>query len=201
MKAFVFDTETTGFTVRDGRLDQQPYIIQFAGILGEISQEDWFVEIDRINVLIKPPIPIPFASSQINGIYDRDVVDKEPLSYHIDEIMDYINTRTDIAVAHNIEYDRDVLSYELERLWRAGDFHPKQSLCTMRSSTDYCELQWRGLSFKPPRLNELYKHLFGTWFEWAHDAMVDVEATSRAFGELVKRWVIKLEEPMEMRLF
>lgn len=40
MKAFVFDTETTGFTVRDGRLDQQPYIIQFAGILGEISQED-----------------------------------------------------------------------------------------------------------------------------------------------------------------
>lgn len=165
MKAFVFDTETTGFTVRDGRLDQQPHIIQFAGILGEISQENGFVEIDRINVLIKPLIPIPFASSQVNGIYDRHVVDKEPLSHHIDEIMDFINVRTDIAVAHNIEYDRDVISYELERLGRAGDFHPKQSLCTMRSSTDYCELQGRGLSFKPPRLNELYKHLFGTWFE------------------------------------
>ena len=119
MKAFVFDTETTGFTVRDGRLDQQPYIIQFAGILGEISQENGFVEIDRINVLIKPPISIPFASSQVNGIYDRDVADKESLSHHIDEIMDFINVRTDIVVAHNIEYDRDVLSYELERLGRA----------------------------------------------------------------------------------
>lgn len=33
MKAFVFDTETTGFTVKDGKLSEQPYIIQFAGIL------------------------------------------------------------------------------------------------------------------------------------------------------------------------
>lgn len=31
--------------------------------------------------------------------------------------------------------------------------------------------------------------------------MVDVEATSRAFGELLKRGVITLEESNEMRLF
>lgn len=201
MKAFVFDTETTGFTVRDGRLDQQPYIIQFAWVLGEVSPERGFEILEEMDILIKPPISIPFSASQVNGIYDRDVAGKEPLSAHIEEIMQMINTKADIVVAHNIEYDRDVISYELERLWRAGEFHPKQSLCTMRSSTDYCQLQWRGLSYKPPRLNELYRHLFGTWFEWAHNAMVDVKATAEALGELVKRGVIILEEPAEMRLF
>lgn len=33
----VWDTETTGFPVREGTLDQQPYIIQFAAIRGDIS--------------------------------------------------------------------------------------------------------------------------------------------------------------------
>lgn len=33
MKAFIFDTETTGLTVRNGNLDEQPYVVQFAGIL------------------------------------------------------------------------------------------------------------------------------------------------------------------------
>lgn len=30
MRAFVFDTETTGFPIKDGTMDQQPYIVQFA---------------------------------------------------------------------------------------------------------------------------------------------------------------------------
>jgi len=71
----------------------------------------------------------------------------------------------------------------------------------MRGSTDHCKLQGRGFAFKPPKLSELYKHLFGEWFEGAHNAMVDVEATTRAFGELVKRGAIQLEETKVMRLF
>lgn len=55
--------------------------------------------------------------------------------------MHFINAKADVVVAHNIEYDQDVISYELERLGRPGEFHPKQSLCTMRSSTEYCQLQ------------------------------------------------------------
>ena len=84
MKAFVFDTETTGFTVKGGTLAEQPYIIQFAGILGEISKEYGFVEIERIDQSVKPRISIPFAASQVNGIYDRDVVDAP----YIEEVID-----------------------------------------------------------------------------------------------------------------
>lgn len=29
----VWDTETTGFPVKEGTLDQQPYIVQFAAIV------------------------------------------------------------------------------------------------------------------------------------------------------------------------
>lgn len=200
MRAFVFDTETTGFPVKDGALSEQPHIVQFAGILGEISQEKGFEEIERINVLVRPKISIPFGASQVHGIYDADVADAPYVEAVIDSFLKYLNT-TDVVVGHNVEYDETVLRYELARMGRPGDYQPISSCCTMRSSTDHCKLQGRGFSFKPPRLNELYKHLFGEWFEGAHDAMVDVESTARAFGELVKRGVIVLEEKKEMRLF
>lgn len=200
MKAFVFDTETTGFSTKGAPLEEQPYIVQFAGILGEASKEHGFVEIDRINVMVRPRISIPFGASQVHGIYDKDVENAPYIEEVVDQFLRFLNT-TDVVVGHNIEYDEQVIRDELARIKRPGDYQPMKSLCTMRSSTDYCKLQGRGFSFKAPRLGELYKHLFGEWFEGAHDAMVDVEATSKAFGELLKREVITLEESDVMRLF
>ncbi len=60
MRITVFDTETTGFPVKDGRLDQQPYIVQFAAITGEMNANMEYREISRENFLVKPPISIPF---------------------------------------------------------------------------------------------------------------------------------------------
>ncbi|MDD2487502.1 MAG: 3'-5' exonuclease [Candidatus Gracilibacteria bacterium] len=200
MKAFVFDTETTGFSVKGGTIEEQPYIVQFAGILGEVSQANGFVEIERVNYLIRPRISIPFSTSQIHGIYDKDVVDAPYIESVIDDILRYLNT-SDAVVGHNVEFDEEIIRGELARLGRRGDYQPNKAICTMRSTTDYCKLQGRGFSFKPPKLNELHKHLFGEHFEGAHDAMIDVEATARSFGELVKKGVIVLEESMVMRLF
>ncbi|MDQ1343322.1 MAG: polymerase subunit alpha [Patescibacteria group bacterium] len=200
MKAFVFDTETTGFPVRDGALSEQPYVVQFAGILGEISADKGFQEIERVDLLVKPRIPIPFGASQVHGLYDKDVENAPYIEEIADRILKYLNT-TDVVVGHNIEYDETVLRYEFERMGRKGDYQPVSSCCTMRSSTEYCKLQGRGFSFKPPRLGELYKFLFDEFFEGAHNAMVDVESTAKAFSELVKRGVITLEEKKEMRLF
>lgn len=200
MKAFVFDTETTWFTVKWWTLEEQPYIVQFAWILGNISKEKWFEELDRIDVKVKPRISIPFSASQVHGIYDKDVVDSPYIEDVISDFLKFLNT-SDVVVWHNIEFDEGIIRNELARLWRSWDYQPMKSICTMRWSTDYCKLQWRGFSFKPPKLNELYKHLFGERFEWAHNAMIDVEATTAAFSELVKRWVIILEENSLMRLF
>lgn len=201
MKVFIFDTETTGFTVKGGDLSEQPYIVQFAGILIDINPQngEWF-EADRINQMVKPRISIPFAASQVNGIYDKDVAESPYIENCVDAFLKLLNN-ADAVVGHNIEYDEEVLKNELARIGRGGYYHPQKSLCTMRLSTDYCKLEGRGFSFKPPKLNELHLNLFGERFAGAHDAIVDVEATVRVFTELVKRKVIVLEETSVMRLF
>lgn len=200
MKAFVFDTETTWFTVKWWTSEEQPYIVQFAWILWEISKEDWFIEISRINRFVKPRISIPFSASQVHGIYDKDVINAPYIEEVIDDFLKFLNT-TDIIVGHNVEFDEEIIRNELIRLGRPGDYQPMKTICTMRWSTEFCQLQWRWFWYKPPKLNELYRKLFGNWFEWAHDAMVDVEATSASFWELIKKWVITLEENNLMRLF
>lgn len=199
MRITVWDTETTGFATRGWDLSQQPYIIQFAAIEADYNNGE-YTEIARYDFLIKPPISIPFGASQVNGIYDKDVADKNPISVHMDDIVRVLNN-AEVLSGHNIEYDEEILSYELERLGRKGDYSPQKTLCTMRSSTDYCKLQWRGFSYKPPKLSELHRHLFWEYFEWAHDAMVDVEATMRCFVELLNRKVVAPETSNLMRLF
>lgn len=200
MKICVWDTETTGFPVKDGKLEQQPYIIQFAAIVSDLSDDGSVREVWRHDILIKPRIPIPFGASQVNGIYDRDVEHANYIEEHIDDIMRVLNG-ADIVVGHNISYDEQILTYELARLGRSGDYTPVQSICTMKSSTDYCKLPGRGFAWKSPKLSELHRFLFSEYFDGAHNALVDVEATGRSFFELVKRGVIKLEEKSVMRLF
>jgi len=90
VKILVFDTETTWFlNKKDLSLDAQPYIIQFAGILWEL-ENGVYTEIERKNILIKPPISIPYWASQVHHIYDIDVRDAPVMSEVIDEIMDFI---------------------------------------------------------------------------------------------------------------
>ncbi len=200
MKLFVFDTETTGFVEREGPIEVQPYIVQFSGILLELQEDKTLKEIDRIDAFVKPPISIPFGASQVHGIYDKDVADKKPIQDQMDTFLVYLNG-ADIVVGHNIEYDESVINYELQRLGRKGDYNPQKTLCTMKSCVDFCALPWRGIGYKFPKLNELYKKLFWEYFEWAHSAIYDVEATVRALQKLLQLDVIQLQENTVMRLF
>lgn len=202
MKIFVFDTETTWFiNKKENDLNKQPKIIQFAGILGELK-DGTFQEEKRIDILINPKIPIPFASSQVHHIYDIDVKESPYIEDVIDEILYYINT-PDIIIWHNIEYDEDMTKLELKRLQREHEYKPKQVICTMKTTVDYCAIQWNGARFKYPKLWELHKKLFHEYFSGAHDALIDVEATLRCFIELVNQKVIEVEEKKQevMSLF
>lgn len=193
MKIFVFDTETTGFiNKKDSRLDIQPHIVQFAWIYWEIKNND-FREIKRLNQMIKPKIPIPFAASQVHHIYDIDVKNAPDIKDYIDDFLKIIN-ESDVIIWHNIEYDTDMIKLELKRLHREFEYNPKQVICTMKQTVNFCELPWSWDRFKYPKLWELYKKLFWEYFIWAHDAIVDVEATLKSFMELYKKQIIKLEE-------
>lgn len=201
MKIFVFDTETTWFiNKKDPNLEAQPKIIQFAGIFWDL--EDWaFKEEKRVDILINPKMPIPFESSKVHHIYDIDVKNAPFIEDKIDEIMSYIND-SDAIIWHNIEYDEDMIKIELKRLNQEYRYQPKQVICTMKNTVDFCAIRWNWERFKYPKLWELHKKLFDEYFIWAHDAMTDVEATLRCFVELAKTWIIKIEKPQEaMTLF
>lgn len=200
MKICIWDTETTGFPVKEWKLEQQPYIIQFAAIVFDFSEDASIAETERHNMLIKPRVSIPFGASQVHGIYDKDVVDVPYIEEYIDIIMKVLNG-ADIVVGHNISYDEEILWYELARIGRVWEYTPSQSICTMRSSTEYCKMPGRGFAWKPPKLSELHRFLFDEYFDGAHNALVDVEATGRSFFELVKRGVIKVETKNLLRLF
>lgn len=193
MKIFVFDTETTGFiNKKETDLTKQPKIVQFAWILWDLN--NWtFVEEKRVNILINPGIPIPFWASQVHHIYDIDVKDAPDIKDVIDEILENIND-PDIIIWHNIEYDEDMVKLELKRMQKEYKYKPKQSICTMKTTVNYCSIQWNWARFKYPKLWELHKKLFDQYFVWAHDAMVDVEATLRSFVKLVNEGVIKPKE-------
>lgn len=193
MKIFVFDTETTGFiNKKDLTLEAQPKIVQFAWILWEI-EDNKFNEIERINILINPEIPIPFGASQVHHIYDIDIKDKPIIKDIIDKMMIYIN-ESDAIIWHNIEYDEEMIKLELRRLKREYDYKPKQVVCTMKTTVDFCSIRGNWERFKYPKLGELHKKLFDKYFIWAHDAMTDVEATLNCFLELNKLWILTLEE-------
>jgi DNA polymerase III epsilon subunit-like protein len=104
MKICVWDTETTGFPVKDGTLEQQPYIIQFAAIVSELESDGSVHEVSRHDIMIRPRISIPFGASQVNGIYDRHVADKPYMEDEIHTILQILNS-ADIVVGHNISYD------------------------------------------------------------------------------------------------
>lgn len=207
MKVLVFDTETTWLpNKKDKRLTAQPYVIQFSGIVVEMDDEWKYKELSRINQFIKPPIPIPFQSSEVHWIYDWDVKDKCPFEEYAETIQYYLN-KPDIIVGHNIKFDDQMMRNEFERLKVAGkpfDFIPQNEICTMEASRYYCNLPGRSPKAKKPKapkLQELVKKTCWTYFTWAHDAMVDVEWTLKALSKLVKEWVVKLEKKEDLTLF
>lgn len=192
MKIFVFDTETTWFiNKKDTSLDVQPHIVQFAWIYGELNNWKW-TEIKRINQFINPEIPIPYDASLIHHIYDIDVKNSPIIKDFIKQFLEIINL-VDVVVWHNIEYDEDILKIELKRLDLEFLYKPKQVFCTMKTTVDFCALKWNWERFKYPKLWELYKKLFWEYFIWAHDAIVDVEATLKVFLELYNKKIINIE--------
>ncbi len=191
MKIFVFDTETTWFiNKKEKNLDLQPKIIQFAWILWDLS-DDWvFTEEKQVDILINPGVPIPYASSQVHHIYDIDIKNAPSIEEVMNDIMKNINA-PDIIIWHNIEYDEDMVKLELKRLEREYEYKPKQVVCTMKTTVDFCSLQGKWERFKYPKLWELHKKLFWEYFLGAHDALTDVKATLRCYLELVNKWILK----------
>lgn len=208
MKILIFDTETTGLpNKKEPDINKQPRVVQFAWIIWELRADWYWKKEEEINILINPGIPIPHQVSQVHWIYDIDVKEKPTAKEVMPEILEKING-VDFIVAHNLKFDETLIKLEVQRLQIQGiplDYIPKGKICTMIAGTPVCKLSnpsWAKW-YKSPKLQELFYFLFGKYFKWAHDALIDVKATGIAFVEMVKQGHLELEkiESKQINLF
>ena len=91
-----------------------------------------------------------------------------------------------------MKFDLNIIGAELFRINSDVNLLEKDILDTCTELTaNVCKLPGgRGGKFKFPTLIELYSFLFDESFSEAHNASADVEATARAFFELVRIGII-----------
>lgn len=191
----IFDTETDGlpknYKANPSEVNNWPRVIQLAWEVYDSEKESVIVS---EKMLIKPDgWTIPKEKFWIdNGFTTETNLEK---GVKIDEALNLFLldiSRTDIMVAHNMNFDYNILAAEMIRAKKRSDNKPAR-FCTMQASTDVCRIPHsNGKGFKWPKLEELHKYLFGKNFEGAHDAGNDVSACRICFLELLKRGHINL---------
>ena len=186
----VFDTETTGLPKRwDAPISDHenwPRCVQIAWQL----HDDFGNCVEHKDFIVSPEcFDIPFESEQIHGI-STALSTKEGSA--INAILADFNTalaKSKYIIGHNVKFDVNIIGAELDRLGldTSVTTTPILDTCTEHTAT-LCQIPGgRGGRFKLPTLSELYKQLFDDSFDQAHNATADVEATARAFFELLRR--------------
>ena len=156
MRLLIFDTETTGLPkTREPAIkgaDNWPHLVSIAWVV---------IENDKILKseyhIIKPNWDIPEDCVKIHGInHAKATAEGHHLS---DVILKFIEEPHDIMVAHNMDFDFNVIMNAI--LWdlklvACPDF--KKRFCTMEASRGLCRIPFaNGRGFKPPKLSELYE--------------------------------------------
>ena len=118
---------------------------------------------------------------------------KDPVLVYGDFLADAVSA--DLIIAHNIEFDLNVLRADLVRFGLSDSFPSYvPTFCTMRESTNYCKITNTrfGSGYKWPKLEELYFRLFIDELKDAHNALADVRATAKCFFEMKERGIIQV---------
>jgi len=185
-----FDVETTGLPkLRDApesALDNWPRVVQIAWL----EYDDEGNQLSKSNYIIKPRgFTIPSESTSVHGI-TNERAEKE--GTEIDGVLrkfSRVIDQSDVLIAHNINFDQKVVAAEFLRANIPNGLSIIRKICTMKESTDFCQIP--GLSgYKWPSLLELHSKLFRSGFTEAHDAEVDIAICAKCFFELLKKGII-----------
>ena len=175
MRAFIFDTETTGLVKNSlVALENQPRIIEFFGHL--VDSETGAVE-DEIEFFCYPGVQIEPIITRITGITNEQLKDADRFDVYADRVCKMI-ARADAVVAHNLSFDMALVEADCARCSCVPAW-PKRLVCTVE------ETEWmRGHRLS---LTALHEELFGETFPSAHRARNDVTALTKCYLELCKR--------------
>ena len=161
----IFDLETTGTNTTEDK------IVQFAGQKISVNSQ-----VEALNMLINPQIPIPPAASAIHGITDEDVTDKPTFQEAATDIVQFIGD----AHLGGFNVKRFDLPLLLEELGRCG----QQFSLDGREIVDVMEIYHH---FEKRDLGAAVRFYLNEEFEDAHNAASDVEATARVFEAQLNR--------------
>jgi DNA polymerase III subunit epsilon len=186
-KYVVFDCETTGLPSSKSA----PHLVQLAWSLNDAEGNN----LEERNYIVAPDgFSIPLSSTRIHGITDEQARKiGAPLGHVLEAFLQAADLGDTRLVAHNINFDAGIIETEVEALNINSKFSLRPRFCSMRSATNVCKIPKRGSSssYKWPSLRELHLHLFGSSFSGAHDAIKDVQATTRCFFELRRRGLVQ----------
>ena len=198
MKIIVFDTETTGLpksrTITPNTIHLWPFIVQFSYIIFDTDTNTMLKSYDAI-VKLKPYNVISKDSIEFHGITQEI---SESKGINIDTVLfAFISDmrNADMIVAHNVEFDLNMIRVELLRLEQSAldvDLELRKAIfedqtnfyCTMKESINLCKIEKensRGTYYKFPTLTELHKHLFAVEPKHLHNSYHDILCTIRCF--------------------
>lgn len=174
----VFDTETTGLTEAEGSpVDNQPQMIEFGGI----KYIDG-IEVDSIEFFIEVNQPLDKKIISLTRINDSMLRGQGQFINHLEKLQKFFKG-SDSMIAHNVNFDRDILKYELERVGCLLNFPwPRNHICTV-------EMAKALFSGQRVKLSNLHYELFNEGFEEAHRALPDCRALARCYFEMKKRGI------------
>ena len=176
------DTESTGiFKFKLPASDpSQPRIVQ----LGAVLHDDQRHVVAEMNMLVKPEgWTIPKEASDIHGITTEQCLKYGFKIVTVIKLLMYMCGKAEQIVGHSCDFDRNMVDSERIRLGLLEDekvFMAKPHFCTMKASTDICQIPGP-YGNKWPKLQETYKYFFNKEFEGAHDAMADIRACAEVY--------------------
>lgn len=165
-ECIVYDTETTGLPNAEGSpLESQPKIIEFAGI--KLDHE--LNEVGRLEFICNPNCQLSDKITEITGLRNSDVDDKEPFTAFYKQLCDFFLGVPNL-IAHNATFDVSMMRFELQRMGKMCNFPwPHNHFCTIEKSYH--------LNGHRLNLTKLHKHCTGEdHINGAHRAMNDVTA-------------------------
>ncbi len=162
-----FDLETTGLNVVTDR------IVQFAAIKYPAGSG----QAEERSQLINPGCAIPAEVTAIHGITDADVRQSPTFADYADELYDWIGD-ADLAGYNLGRFDIPLLMEEFGRVGLA--FRIEQ-----RRVIDVQEIFYK---MEPRTLAGAFKYYCGEELEGAHDALIDVRATTAVLQGQLKMY-------------
>jgi len=214
MQIIFLDTETTGLLPKGLELKSEnlhlfPYVVQFSYVIYDISTNQIIKMVDHI---IKLPLNVIISeeNSNIHKITNEISQSKGiEIRLAINEFMEDLKN-IDLIVAHNLEFDINMLKIEFYREATISDnivdknqylnfldpfVETNKLYCTMKNSINLCSIKMKSSKngkeyLKFPKLNELHIKLFCFSPRNLHNSLNDVLICLRCYFMLEHKFDI-----------